>query len=673
MSEQASKDMAERLGLAIGFHQRGQLAQAQAIYEQLLQTHPGHADALHLLGVIAYQQRQFGKAAELIGRAIAASPGNAAFYGNRGLALQELKQLDAAVADYDKAISIQPAFAAAYNNRGLARRELKQLEAAVADYSKAISLYPAYADAYNNRAAAQLALKNLDAAVADYGKAISLRPDYAEAYNNRGCAQLELKKLEAAIADFDRALALKPAYPEAYYNRGNTLRELGKPEAAIADYGKAIAVKPDYAEAYYYRGLALEQLKRLEPALADYGKAVSIKPDYAEAYFARGNVQRALGRPEAAIADYGRAISIRPDYADAFTNRGSALHELRKLEAAIADFDMAIAIKPDFAEAYWNKALASLLSGDFATGFELYEWRLKNPSLDAAPRSFAQPRWHGEEPLRDKKILLHSEQGLGDTIQFCRYVSLLAQAGAEVFLEVQRPLVGLLTTLDGISRVLAEGDPLPDFDYHCPLMSLAYALKTDLNTIPSPTAYLHADPAKAHAWRERLGTQMQLRVGVVWSGGLRPNQPLAWGERRNVRLDIFARALSGIDADFFSLQKGEPAESEIRGRKSDYWPRANFHNFAADIKDFSDTAALIENLDLVVSVDTSTAHLAAALGKPTWILNRFDTDWRWLLDRDDSPWYRSVKLYQQDESRSWEPVLRRVAGDLTQFAHEHRT
>jgi len=606
VNDQVPTDIAEQLGLAIGLHQKGQLSQAQAIYERLLRINPGHADALHLLGLVAYQQKHFDEALALIGRAIAASPASAAFYANRGIVLQELKQFEAAIADHDKAIA--------------------------------------------------------------------LKPDDTDAYNNRGVALRELKKLDAAIADYDKAIALKPDFVAAYNNRGNARQELRQLDAAIADYSKAVAIKPDYAEAYNNRGNALQKLKRLEAAMADYTQAISLKPDYADAYQNRAVALRELQKREAAIADFDKAIAIKPDYADAYKNRGAALHDLKQLEAAIADFDKAIGLRPAYAEAYWNKALTLLLRGDYETGFKLYEWRWKLPHFHSEPRHFVQPRWFGETPLHNKKILLHSEQGLGDTIQFCRYAPLAARAGAQVILEVPPPLVGLLKNLAGVNQVLGRGEALPDFDYHCPLLSLPLAFKTVLGTIPDPTPYLHADPAKTAAWHKRIGDRPKLGVGVVWSGGSRPIEDKGWGitERRNIRLDVFARALNEVDADFFSLQKGDPAESGIRGREAEYWPRGNLRNFAGELTDFSDTAALVANLDLGISVDTATAHLAAALGKAAWILDRFDTDWRWMLDRDDSPWYRSVRLYRQDDSQHWEPVLRRVAAELRQLANEHR-
>ena len=696
---------AEQLRAAIGLHQRGQLTEAQAIYERLLRLDPGHADALHLLGLIAYQQRQLGDAVALIGRAIAASPGNAAFHANRGIVLHELKQLDAAIADYDRAIAVKPDYAAAYNNRGNARQELNQFDAAIADYGQAVAISPDYAEAYynrgnalreqgkleaavadytraiackpnyaaahNNRGNALQELKRLDAALADFDKAIAIRPDDAAAYSNRGNARKELKQLAAAIADYDKAIALKPDHAGAYANRGNARQELKQLDAAIADYDRAVTIKPDYAEAYYNRGNARQKLKQPDAAMADYDNAIAITPDYAEAYGNRGVARRELKQPDAALADFDKAIALKPDYAEAYYNRANARRELGKVEAVMADFDKAIALRPDFASAYLNKALALLAAGELERGFELYEWRWKNRDLNM-PRSFAQPLWLGGEPLRGKKILLHSEQGLGDTIHFCRYASLAARAGAHAILQVPKTLVALLQSLDGVSRIVAEGEPLPDFDYHCPLLSLPLAFKTRLDTIPDPTPYLQADEAKARDWRERIGARKKLKVGVVWSCGFRAALE-GWGDAndRNIPLDMFARALSAIDAQFFSLQKGEPAESEIRGRELAYWPRGNFHNFAGDINDFSDTAALIAHLDLVLSVDTSTAHLAAALGKPTWIFERFDPDWRWLLHRDDSPWYRTVKLYRQDKSQDWAPVLRRVAGDVTQLAARH--
>src|SRR5712671_1431705 len=370
------------------WHLQGQLARAQAVYENILKAEPKHFDALHLLGVIAIQEKQHQLAVDLIDQAIAINPNDAALYSNRGDALQELKQLEAAVASYDQAIAI--------------------------------------------------------------------KPDYAEAYNNRGNALQALKQMEEAVASYDQAIALRPDYAQAHNNRGNALRVLKRLDAAVASYDKAIALKPDFAEAYNNRGTALQELKQLEAAVASYDEAVALKLDYAEAY----------------------------------SNRGLALHELTQLDAATASFDKAIALKPDYAEAFWNKALTSLLGGGRAIGTELYEWRWRTKESRTNQRKFMQPLWLGQDTLQNKTILLHSEQGFGDTIQFCRYAKLVADKGANVILEVRKPLMDLLQGLAGVSSFVEQGRALPAFDYHCPLLSLPLAFKTTLDSIPNPGAYL---------------------------------------------------------------------------------------------------------------------------------------------------------------------------------------
>jgi hypothetical protein len=309
------------------------------------------------------------------------------------------------------------------------------------------------------------------------------------------------------------------------------------------------------------------------------------------------------------------------------------------------------------------------LVGDFAMGWELYEWRWLLAKTALKQSLIDRPLWLGVESLKGKTILLHCEQGLGDTIQFCRYAALVAQLGATVILEVQQLLLELLSGLEGVCHVVAEGEPLPPFDYHCPLMSLPLAFRTTLGTIPADIPYIKADPSKTAYWQAKLGEHHKPRVGLVWSGGGRPNQPEVWAinERRNIPLELISR-INSPEIDFYSLQKGEPAESELLRRKQEVWPEVNFFNFAQELNDFCDTAALIDNLDLVISVDTSTAHLAAAMGKPVWILNRYDNCWRWLLDRDDSPWYPTAELYRQQRMGDWESVLEQVKTDLSKVA-----
>ena len=621
---------------------------------------PDNAFFYYDRGLMFQEIKQLDAAVSSYDQAISIKPDFVEAYYNRGLVLQGLNQLDAAVASYDRAISIKPSFAEAYSNRGLALQELNQLDAAVASYDQAISIKPNYAKAYCNRGSVLQELKQLDAALTSYDRAISIKSDYAEAYSNRGNVLHELKQLDSALASYDRAISINPDYAEAYSNRGNTLKELKQLDAAIASYDWAISIKPDYAEAYCNRGLALQALNQLDAALVSYDRAISIKPDYADAYFNRGTALQELRQLDVAMVSYDRAISIKPDYAEAYANRGVALLELKQLDAAVDNFNRSISIKADYAEAYWNKSLALLLGGHFAKGWELYEWRWKIKSLNNS-----YPRWHGNEDINGKSILIYPEQGLGDFIKFCRYVPMVEALGAKVILKVPDELRIILATLQGGYTILKNAQLLPHIDFQCPIMSLPLAFNTTLSTIPNVNPYLKADLTKVQLWREFLGGKTKLRVGLVWSGGFRPNQPEIWAvnRRRNIKLAMF-EGFKKLDIEFYSLQKGQSAETELSDLIAASWDGPTIHDFTSRLNDFSDTAALIENLDLVISVDTSTAHLAAALGKTVWILNRFDSCWRWMLDRSDSPWYPTVTLFRQSSAGDWTGVIADVTKRL---------
>jgi tetratricopeptide (TPR) repeat protein len=499
-------------------------------------------------------------------------------------------------------------------------------------------------------------------------KAIGLNAKVAAAHSNLGNALRDLKRPEDALASYDRAIALKPDSAETYYNRGLVLQELKRPEDALASYDKAIALKPDFADAYNNRGVALRDLKRPEDVLASYDKVIALNPDYAEAHNNRGIALRDLKRPEDALANHDRAIALKPDYAEAYYNRALALQDLKCLEDALASYDKAIALKPDYADAFVSQSLFFLMMGRFEQGWRQYEWR-KKQNKPLAPRTYPRPLWLGEQNIEEKTLFIHWEQGLGDLIQFCRYAKLAADLGARVILEAPKPLMSLLTTLSGVAQLIETGSPLPPFDYQCPLLSLPLAFKTTLSSIPATIPYLKCNLEKSRLWKERLGERHKRKVGLVWSGGLRPDQPEMWfiDSRRNIPLDKLA-VLKHPDIDFYSLQKGEPAESELAELMRHNWEGPHIVDFTSQLNDFSDTAALVENLDLVVTVDTSTAHLAGALGKPVWILNRFDTCWRWLLNRNDSPWYPTVKLYRQEKAGHWDDVVRRIKMDLDVFS-----
>jgi tetratricopeptide (TPR) repeat protein len=682
----------------MALHQQGKFADAERIYREILQNQPQHLGALFRLGVIALQTRHPERAVELIGKVIALEPDNTEAYYNRGLALQDLKRPKDALASYDRAIALKPNFATAYNSRGNALLNLKRPAEALASFDRAIALMPEYAEAHYNRGRALLDLKRPEDALASFDRAIALKPDLAGAHSNRGNVLLDLKRPAEALASYDKAIALKldlagahynrgnvlldlkrpaealasydmaialkPDYAEAHNNRSNALRDLKRPEDALASCDKAIALKPDFAEAYNNRGLALDNLNRPEEALASYDRAIALKPDFAGAHSNRGNPLRDLKRPEDALASCDKAIALKPDFAEAYNNRGLALLDLNCPEDALASYDKAIALRPDLAGAYFNKSCCLLLLGRFQQGWRLHEWRKKLEGLKAT-RSFPKPLWLGKENIAGKTLFIWWEQGFGDTIQFCRYAKLVEARGAKVVISVQKPLHGLLKQISPTIEIINQDDVPHNFDYNCPLLSLPLAFGTTLETIPANIPYLKADVEKSLFWREKLGEKNKPRVGLVWSGGFRPNQPEVWSvnSRRNIPLAKLA-ALKNPYIEFYSLQKGQPAESELTKLRRNNWGGPDIIDFTSELNDFSDTAALIDNLDLVISVDTSTAHLAGAMGKPVWILNRFDSCWRWLLDRNDSPWYPSAKLFRQQQIGNWAGVIDQVKDEL---------
>jgi tetratricopeptide (TPR) repeat protein len=640
---------AELLAAGLKHQEARQLADAEACYRRVLAGQPDHPDALHLLGVIAHQVGRHDIAVDLIGQAIKRNGQNAIFFSNLGVALKAQNKLDEVVAAYRQAIRLKPDYAEAYSNLGYALWDQGKLSEAVAACRKAISLKPDLAEAHCNLGGALKDQGKLEEAVAACHQAIRLRPNNAEAFYNRGVALQGLNRFDEALASYGNALALRPDYAEASYNRGVTLQELKRLDEALAGYDTALALKPDYPQALYNRGIALQGLKRLDEALASYDKALALKPDSAEVFNNRGNVLQQLNRFDEALASYDKALALKSDHADAFNNRGVALQELKRLDEALASYSQALALKPDYAEARWNGSLLRLLTGDFERGWAESEWRWKNASLGLSERNFTQPLWLGAERIDGMTLMLHHEQGLGDAIQFCRYVPLLAARDVRVILEVEEPLRQLMSDLAGVSHCVSRGETLPDFDLHCPLPSLPLAFGTRLDTIPSTTPYLRA-PAHGHDWEARLGPKDRPRIGLVWSGNPRHRDD----RKRSIELSALLPLLN-VGTTFVSLQKDIRTADEAVLRE-----RSDIIELGPLLQSFADTAALISQLDLVISVDTSVAHLAGALGRPVWVLLPFVPDWRWLLDRDDSPWYPTARLFRQTDSRDWRDVVDHV-------------
>jgi tetratricopeptide (TPR) repeat protein len=669
----------------LAHHQGGRLAQAETLYRETLALQPDHADALHLLGVIASQVGRHDVAVDLIDRAIARDRTIPRYHSNRGLALAGLQRFAEAIASYDRALSLRPGEAEVLYNRGNALVALGRLydaleayerallarpdhaEAlcnrgatfaalgrdaeALASYDRVLAKRPDHAEALSNRGNALKALGRLDDALASYDRALTARPDDAQALFNRGVTLHELKRFDLALASYDRALAARPDHAEALSNRGDALRELGRLEEALASYDRALAARPVYAEALSNRGNVLKALRRFDDALASYDAALRLRPDYPEALSNRAVTLQALDRLDEALASCDRALALRADSIEALTNRASVLQELRRFDEALASYDRVAAIAPDCAEAQMNRALLLLLTGDFAKGWPAYEWRRKLPIW--IERGFAQPEWSGED-IAGKRLLLHAEQGFGDTIQFARYAALAAMRGADVVLEVQPPLEPLLGGLFGVEVVAAGRDRLPPFDLHCPLLSLPHLFAATPTTIPGGVPYVVAPADRIAAWARRLPAD-GLRVGLAWSG--HPDNI-----RDHERSIPFARLapLIGVPGiRFVGLQK------DIRAADADDFRRCGgVIDLRAELRDFADTAAVIAQLDLVITVDTAVAHLAGAMGKPLWVLLPRVPDFRWLLDRTTSPWYPRARLFRKSQADTWDSVIAGVATEL---------
>ena len=688
----AIQAIAAKFKTALAMHQQGQLDQAETLYKEILLSQPQHFDALQLLATIAAQRKHSAAAVKLFDQALALYPNHAGVLNNRGNALRDLKRFEEALDSYERALTITPDYVEALNNRGNALSDLKRPEGALDSYDRALKIMPnyaealynrgnvlsdlkrpgealdsydralrimpGYAEALNSRGNALAELKRPEEALNSYELALKIKPDFAEALNCRGNALADLKHPEEALDSYNRALALKPDFAEAFNNRGNVLSCLKRPGEALDSYDRALTLNPDYAEAHNNRGNALRDLNRPEQAIASYDLALTLKPDYAEALFNRGNALSDLKRPAEALDSYNRSLMIKPDNAEALNNRGSALSDLKLPEEALDSYERALMIKSDYAEAHWNEGLCRLLLGEFALGWQKYEWRWQKEPLVNNLRNFKQPRWHGQEHLVNKTLLLHSEQGLGDTIQFCRYATQVAALGATVILEVQPPLTALLKNLADVSLVLAKGESLPDFDHHCPLLSLPLAFKTDLSTIIN-SRYLKSDPQKVAEWEAKLDKTGKIRIGLAWSG----NKDHKNDHNRSIALDAF-KGLVNDQADYYCLQK------ELRPEdKAILEQTRNIPFFGDALTDFTDTAALVELMDLVITVDTSVAHLAGAMGKEVWVLLPFNPDWRWLLDRSDSPWYPSARLFRQPGIGDWDNVIIEVK---TALGNKHK-
>jgi tetratricopeptide (TPR) repeat protein len=663
-ADPTSATIAAQLGLAL--LQRGCGAEALASIDRAIALDPGSAEAHNTRGAILLAEQRPAEALAACDAAVALKPDFARAVANRATALLRLHRVEAALDAATQAIALNPELAEAHMKRAIALSHLARYAEALTAVDQALNLAPSYAEASNLRGIVLMAMGRLPEALSGFAHAVALRPDFVDALFNQGTVLTALERRADAVATFDRVLALRPDHAVALVNRGNALVGLGQVEEGLASCNAAVSAASDYAAAHNSRGSALIALNRHVKALAAYDRALALDPQFAEAHYNRANALQRLDRLDDALSGYERALTLLPDFMEARHNHGATLHCLGRHAEALIDFARVQAMRPDFVDAHCYESLSRLALGDFREGWRKYEWRWKSADLLSARRSFPQPLWLGETPLTGRTLLIHAEQGFGDTLQFCRYLPLLPP-DVRIIFEVQRPLLRLMQRLPRLATpgapltLVAHGDELPPFDLQCPLLSLPLAFGTALETIPHRVPYLGVDPGSVSPWRARVAALPGLRVGICWSGDPRHHLPSAntIDRRRSTELASWAPLAALPTISLVSLQKGASAQ-----QLADPPPGLTIHDWTDELDDFADTAALVETLDLVITVDTATAHLTGALGKPVWILNRYDACWRWLTNRTDSPWYPTATLFRQPNLGNWGAVFAEVAAAL---------
>jgi tetratricopeptide (TPR) repeat protein len=736
--------VAEAFALALRHHQAGNLLPAEQICRQILQAASGHADSHHLLGVLAYQTGRYEQAVSAIRSAVALNPSAAVYLINLGMAQEALGQIDEAVACYQEALRLQPDSAEAHNNLGNALRQQGELDDAIVQCREALKLRPNFPEACNNLGNTLLKQKQVTEAVAVFREALRIAPHLAEASNNLGTALTELGNNEEGILHYRQAIRLKPHYAEAYYNLGIAVEQQDRLDEAIGCYRQTVQLNPAFFPAYHRLGNALTLLDQLDEALVCFQEMVRQHPEDAEAHSNLGNALARQSKLDEAIRCHQQALVINPDCVEAHTNLGNVLARQNKLEEAADCHQQALRILPDFvpawtnlgsvrtqqcrfdealvcfqealrrepehAQTHFNLALIWLLLGNWSDGWPAYEWRWQTTGF--ARHNYPQPRWDGS-PLQGRTLLVLCEQGLGDSMQFIRYLPLAHKEDGRVIFQCLPQLMPLLSGVAGIDELVARGSLLPAFDVYTPLMSLPGLFHHSPETVPAPVPYLRAEPCLTERWRQNMSgvrcpvsdvgrragfdfglrtpdSGRFLRVGIAWQG----TTTYRGDSQRSIPLSNFAGLATVPGVQLISLQKGpgtEQLKSDVRRPVSGVKNPSNLESRAMSIEPpsdsghrtpdsgrvldladdldeasgaFMDTAAVMLNLDLVITSDTSIGHLAGALGVPVWLALSQVPDWRWLLQRDDTPWYPTMRLFRQTQYGQWEDVFDRIKYEL---------
>ncbi|RKP52834.1 tetratricopeptide repeat protein [Trinickia fusca] len=708
--------------------EKADLAGARRLYEGVLAMAPDNVEALHLLGLVYLRLGDAARAEPLIARSMKLGLRQSWNFANHAAALVGVGRHREALMAIDEALRIDPTDAAVHAGRGDALLALERFDEALAAYDRSLAHAPGHAATWSRRGAALRALSRPADALISLERALQIDPNDPTTLTERGHALRELRRLDEALQSYRLAMVVSGKTPALLFACGVVLSELGQAAQALAVLDEGLMLSPDDAQLLYASCVALDLLHDHDELLRRCDRLLAANRDHEAAWVGRGNALLGLDRHHEAAQSYGEALQRAPNHVDALRNRAAALRTLGHLQDALEDYDRALAIMGSDAALSYNRAVAlqqlgrfdealashaataqaytetaqglytqavalqqlgeheaalaryslacernphhgaarrseaycRLLLGDFDSGWKQHEHRWQATDVTLRRRHADRPLWLGIEPVAGKTVLLHAEQGYGDTLQFCRYAQLIQAKGATVIVEAPAVLANLLGSLRGVNRIVTETDPTPAFDLQCPLLSLPLAFCTTLDTIPADTPYLQADLARREGWASRMDAVARpgrLKVGLAWSGNPRHNND----ENRSLPFTALAPLLA-LDATFVSLQP------QVRQRDADALAASGVVGFGEALADFADTAALIEALDVVISVDTSVAHLAGAVGRPVWILLPRAPDWRWLLEREDSPWYPTARLWRQTRPGDWSPVIERVKQALVEQA-----
>ena len=643
------------IGQAIECFQSGSPKQAEDILTRILNTQSNNLPALEILGLIKASQGNHLEAAKLLKKAIKLNPQNPASQYNLAKALSESKDYVGSLIHHEKALQLAPNNPDGWLNYGQTLAILKRHEQALTAFNKALSINPQYAEAWHNKGLGCAQLEQHEEAVGCINKAIELQPNHAKAWLDISTSLGALKRYQDALHCCEQALVLQPNYPEVWLNKGSAYSELKQFNQAVDCYNKALELKHDFVDAWYSKGVALDKLEQQEEALDCYNKALELDPNYAKAWLNKGSILNGLSQYTDAISCFERAIELQSDYADAWANKGVALYDLLLLEESIKSCDRAIELDPSHIDGHWTKSFAQLMLGNFDEGWINYEYRWHRKDADLRPHSHIPPLISPSD-LVGKKILVWPEQGFGDILQFARYIPKLIDLGAQVTFEIQEPLVALFEN-QYPCKIVVKGSTIEGMDFQIPLGSLPLLFKSNRESIPADIPYIKVAPEKIQKWGNQLPlSKEKLNIGIACSGNI--NFDLKHGNKRPIPLEYFSELAK--QHNLFLIQK------ELRDADQVTLKTLNtIHPLGNLINNFEDTAAIAENMDLIISIDTSLVHLAGALGKKVLVLLSWCPDWRWLSQGETNPWYPTATVIRQPTAGDWDSVMVGVATVLS--------